>query len=211
MATEETTKRTRKPLPRYATKRPTACSCRRARSSALRPPPPNSIPGESSDCSLMEDEAGLRLTSIEDPYGAPYLFSISKYPKKLKFLLQWNTEMGDPFSVWPPCCSKYRKALATTETVNAKEREGGRERERVASAAVLPPHHPLSSTLLHATAEPKPRYSVTAPAMSSSDVIAAPVISSPEVITAVNPKPKLHHQRPDQALRPFNSVSPPTI
>jgi hypothetical protein len=47
----------------------------------------------------MEDEAGLRLTSIEDPYGAPYLISISKYPKKLKFLLQWNTEIGDPFSV----------------------------------------------------------------------------------------------------------------
>jgi hypothetical protein len=93
----------------------------------------------------MEEEARLvienllartciRLTSTEYPYAAPCLFSIPTVKKMLKIILQWVTEMSDPFSVQSPCYSKYRAASATTQTIDVRERE----RERAGRSRVSP-------------------------------------------------------------------------
>jgi hypothetical protein len=151
---------------------------------------------------------------------------ISNHQKKLKFLVQHRTEMGVPFSVRPPCCSKYREGLAIGRRPLERDRGRADMIESLASATMLPPlphrprrlpHHPssllrrlLSPSLLHAATDPKSSYSATTPAMSSPDV--APVtsaMSSPEVVTAIDPEPQLHHRRPGQALRPFDSVCGP--
>jgi hypothetical protein len=81
----------------------------------------------------------IRLTPTEYPYAAPCLFSIPTAKKTLKIILQWVTEMSDPFSVQSPCYSKYRAASATTQTIDVREREReSREIKSLAFTTMLP-------------------------------------------------------------------------